>query len=240
MRDNALMRDDAPDPHLATLERTADALLRRFPNAGVGVTGSVGAGTHHAGSDLDLLVVDDGIVRDWQLAVHEGGVRVNVVCAHPARFAAQLRADAPRFAAVGASYVLSARALRDPAGHLAALQAAARAAVGMRESARGELLARAEATARDLLSHHAAENGRWAVAASVWTTVEAAHLAAGRTALEKGDGRRPFEVLARADPELHALARTALTGGGPPAEAVEAVERMIARVFGPERGAGHG
>jgi len=199
-----------------------------MPEAGIGVTGSFATGRHHAGSDVDLLVADPAVRRDWQMAVHEDGIRVNVLCVHPQRFAAQLAADATLFAAVRASYVLSARPLHDPHGRLAALQGDARAALALRETARGELLARLEATARELRRRSERGPDFWAVGA-LWSAVEAAHLRAGRTALDKLEGNRPFEVLERHDPELHALARAALQGSAPLRETVDAI---LERVFG--------
>jgi hypothetical protein len=218
-----------PDPHAALCERALAALEARFPGAGIGVTGSFAAGRHHAGSDLDLVVVSPSVRRDWQMAFREQGVRVNVLCVHPERFAAQMRADAAAFAAIRASYLLSARAVSDPHGHLAALRDEARAAVALREHGRGELMRRLHRTALDLLARGAGTLDVWAVGA-LWTAVEGAHLRAGRTALEKGDGNRPFQVLERHDPELHALAHAVFEG----APARETVAEMIARVFGPD------
>jgi len=209
-----------PDPHLALLDRAVAALEERFPRAGIGVTGSVAAGRQSVGSDLDLLVADPSVARDWQMAFREGAIRVNVVCVHPERFAGQLRADAAAFAAIRASYVLSTRPLRDPEGHLHALRADARAALALRDTGRDELLARLEDRARELLSRSGSTPDVWAVGA-LWITVEAAHLAAGRTALDKREGNRPFEVLERHDPELHALARAVLHGTAPARETIE-------------------
>lgn len=216
------------DPHAALCERASAALHQRMPEAGIGVAGSFAAGRHHAASDLDLLVADPAVRRDWQMAVRDGGIRVNVLCVHPQRFGAQMVADATLFAAVRASYVLSARPLHDPHGRLAALQADARAALALRETSRGELLARLHATARELRRRGDGGPDFWTVGA-LWSAVEAAHLHAGRIALDKREGNRPFEVLERHDPELHALARAALLGTAPLRETVDAI---IERVFG--------
>jgi len=216
------------DRHAALLERAAEALAARFPTAGLGVTGSVAGGRHHAGSDLDLLVVDTAITRDWQMAFHADGVRVNVVCAHPDRFAAQMRADAPAFGAVRASYVLSARTLRDPAGQLEALRGHARDAVALRHAARGELLAALAAAARGRLARAGNVLDAWS-ASALMNAVEGAHLRAGRTALDKAEGNRPLEVLAREDPALHARVAAVLAGAAP---VHPAVGEIVDTVFG--------
>jgi hypothetical protein len=213
-------------PHTALLERVTDALAARFPAAGIAVTGSVAAGTHHTGSDLDLLVVDTTVARDWQMAFPAEGVRVNVVCVHPERFGAQMRADAAAFAAVRASYVISARTLRDPAGHLDTLRDHARRAVELRRTNRDELFAVHAAAARARLARSEGGLDAWAAAALV-AAIEGALLRAGRTALSKADGSRPMVALASEDPALHARIAALLAGAVPVSEAVEDIISLV-------------
>ena len=217
------------DPHLRLLERWTGALAERFPAGGIGVAGSVAAGRHTADSDLDLLVADRGVARGHQLAVRDEGVRVNVVCVHPDAFAALLRDDAHRFAGIRTSYVAGVRVVRDPDGALAALQDAARQVLRARaESPEPFLAALRERAAAALAGVDEPRAGPRSAAVASFLA-DAALLRAGRTALDKRDGLRPFDALAGVDPGLHGMLEALLLHGAPPRATLD---RAFAHVFG--------
>src|SRR5262249_51683951 len=56
---------------------------RRFPDAGLAVTGSASRLAHRPDSDLDLVVANRAFARDAQFAGEQGGVRFAVVCLRP-------------------------------------------------------------------------------------------------------------------------------------------------------------
>ncbi len=217
------------DLHARLLERWTAALAERFPDAGIGVTGSVAAGRHGAGSDLDLLVADREVVCGHQMAVRDEGVRVNVVCVHPDAFAALMREDAPRFAGIRASYVAGARVLRDPEGALAALVDAARESLRRRAENPGPLLAALRERAAAALAGVEEPRAGPRSAAVVSLLADAALLGAGRTALDKRTGLRPFDALAEVDLPLHRAFEALLLRGAPPRETLE---RAFEHVFG--------
>lgn len=176
---------------------------------------------------MDLLVVDDTVTRDHQLVFRERGIRVNVMCVHPARFAARIRGDASRFAGVRLNYVLAARPLRDPRGQLSALQADARAVLHARTERRAEILASLRARIEPLVA--AADRGSpGAVADALPLLADAVLLRRGRTARTKAEGR-PFDALASVDPRAHALVREVLREG---ARAGPLLAQLQARAFG--------
>jgi hypothetical protein len=223
------MDTNAPDLHLRLLDRWSAALAARFPDGAIGVAGSVAAGRHGPASDLDLLVADRAVRHARQAVSHDEGVRVNVLCVHPERWAALLDDDAYRFAGVRTHYVLGVRVLRDPHGLLAPLQAYARGVLARRDAGPADLLA----TLRDRVSAvlpAAADEPRPGprTARALRLLAEAALLKAGRTARDKRDGRRPFHALAATDPALHRMTE-ALVRGGAPARAT--LESAFLHVF---------
>lgn len=217
------------DLHARLLERWVSALARRFPSAGIGVAGSVAAGRHGAGSDLDLLVVDRGVTHGQQLAVRDAGVRVNVVCVHPGAFAALVRDDAHRFAGIRASYVAGARVVRDPEGSFAALAEATRASLAERSERPERLRALLRERAAAALARVDEAPAGPRTAAAVSLLADAVLLRAGRTALDKRAGLRPFDALAEVDPALHRALGDVLLRGAPPRETLE---RAFTHVFG--------
>lgn len=218
------------DRHLRLLDHWSRALAARFPEGGIAVAGSVGAGRHGPASDLDLLVADRSARRARQTVAVEDRVRVNVVCVHPERWAALLDEDAFRFAAIRSSYVLGARVLRDPHGLVASLQASARAVRARREHEPAALLAVLRGRAADALARADEPRPGPRTRRALSLLVEGALLRAGRTAADKREGRRPFEALAHADPVLHGMAAALLRHGAPPRETLRAA---FAYVFPP-------
>lgn len=226
------MDTNAPDLHLhlhlRLLDRWSGALAARFPQGGIGVAGSVAAGRHGPGSDLDLLVADRAVLRARQAVAHDQGVRVNVVCVHPDRWAALLDEDAYRFAGIRTSFVLGLRVLRDPHDLLAPLQAAARAVHARRAADSALLLATLGERATAMLTAAVDEPGPGPrTVQALRLLAEAALLKAGRTARDKRDGRRPFAALAAADPVLHSMTETLVRDPAPPRAALQSAFRHV-------------
>lgn len=223
------MTTDAQDVHLAIVGRWVAALAERFPAAGVGVAGSVAAGRHGPDSDVDLLVADRSVRRGQQMVWTDEGVRVNMVCVHPDAFLALLHEDAHQFAGVRLSYVFGARVLRDPHGALAALREGAAAVLRGRQAERDLLLARLRERATIALGAVDEPVAGPRSMNVLWMLADAALLRAGRTALHKAEGLRPFDVLAEADAETYRAAEELLLRGAPPRPTLE---RAFAHVFG--------
>lgn len=231
------MEANTPDLHLRLLDKWSGALAARFPDGGIGVAGSVAAGRHGPASDLDLLVADRAVLRARQAVSHDEGVRVNIVCVHPERWAALLDEDAYRFAGIRTSFVLGLRVLRDPHGLLEPLQARARGVLARRDEDSAAMLATLrERTAAVLAAADEPRPGPRSIKV-LRLLVEAALLKAGRTARDKRDGRRPFEALAAANPGLHRLAQALLRGNAPPRATLE---QAFFHVFPPAEGEGPG
>jgi len=135
-----------PHPRDAHVE-AADALLRRlavaFPAAGLGITGSVAAGTHGPASDVDLVMVDGSFRRDMQFATVSRGVRCAIVSLRPGLGAERER----RWMLQSAgdmhivSMVRSAFVARDPAGVLGEMQRTVARLDAERITRRDELVA---------------------------------------------------------------------------------------------------
>ncbi|HET7229029.1 MAG TPA: nucleotidyltransferase domain-containing protein [Longimicrobium sp.] len=215
-------------PHAAIAAACADGLAARFPGAGIGLSGSVAEGRHTAASDVDLLVVDDAIARDHQAVFREQGIRVNVLCVHPARFAARIRGDAGRYAGIRLNFVLAARPLRDPRGHLSALQDEARAVLHARTERRGEILESLRARIAPLIAAAPGPDSERAMLDALPLLADALLLRRGQTARTKAESR-PFDALAAADPGAHALVQAALRGDEDPAPLLA---RLYTRAFG--------
>jgi hypothetical protein len=112
------------DAHVAAAEAMLRRLAAVFPEAGLGVTGSLATGTHHAGSDVDMVLADPSFRRDMQFASTSEGIRVAVVCLRPSldarrerRWTLQSGGDVRIVSMVRSAFVA-----RDPRGALAELQ----------------------------------------------------------------------------------------------------------------------
>lgn len=131
------------DAHSAAAESMLAHLAAAFPQAGLGVTGSVSTGTHHDGSDLDLVVVDASFRRDMQFATVSEGIRTAVLCLRPGFDAERERrwmlaagSDTTMVAMVRTAVVA-----RDPAGCLREMQRTVARLDGERLARRDELIA---------------------------------------------------------------------------------------------------
>lgn len=149
---------DSRDAHTVAAEAMLHHLAASFPDAGLGITGSVATGTHGPGSDLDLVVVDASFEREMQFAPVSQGIRTAIVCLRPA-FDAE-REQRWMLAAgsdlVIASMVRGAFVARDPAGCLASMQHTVARLDAARRTRSDELVAmrreHARATVRALAS----------------------------------------------------------------------------------------
>ncbi len=149
------------DAHVAAAEAMLRRLAAAFPGAGLGITGSLAAGTHRAGSDVDMVVVDASFRRDVQFASASEGIPVAIVCLRP-------RFDATRergwMLQSGAdvrivSMVRSAFVARDPAGSLAEMQRTVARLDAERRVRRDELVALRREDARSLVGALAGGSG---------------------------------------------------------------------------------
>lgn len=131
------------DAHLAAAEAMLRRLAAAFPAAGLGITGSVGTGTHGPGSDIDMVMVDASFRRDMQFATRSEGIPTAVVCLRPRFDAARERrwmlASGSDVRIV--SMVRSAFVARDPAGALSEMQRTVARLDSERLSRRDELVA---------------------------------------------------------------------------------------------------
>lgn len=112
------------DAHVAAAEAMLRRLAAGFPSAGLGITGSVGKGTHRPGSDADLVMVDASFRREMQFATVSEGIRTAVVCLDPRFDAARERrwmlaagGDVATIVMVRIAFIA-----RDPAGALGEMQ----------------------------------------------------------------------------------------------------------------------
>ena len=131
------------DAHLAAAEAMLARLAAAFPDAGLGLTGSVSTGTHGPASDLDLVVVDASFRREAQFATVSEGIRTAVVCLRPhvdeereRQWTLAARDDVPLLAMVRSAFVV-----RDPAGVLGRMQHTLARLDGERRTRRDELVA---------------------------------------------------------------------------------------------------
>ena len=131
------------DRHMAAAEAMLGRLAAAFPNAGLGLTGSVSTGTHGPGSDLDLVVVDASFRREAQFATVSEEIRTAVVCLRPHFDAERQRrwmlssgGDVPLLSMVRTAFVA-----RDPAGVLEKIQGTLAHLDQERRTRRDELVA---------------------------------------------------------------------------------------------------
>ena len=131
------------DTHVAAAEAMLRRLAEAFPRAGLGITGSLATGTHHAGSDVDLVMADASFRRDMQFASAAEGIPVAVACLRP-RFDA--RRERRWMLQSGGdvrivSMVRSAFVARDPDGALGEMQRTVARLDAERLTRRDELIA---------------------------------------------------------------------------------------------------
>lgn len=223
------------DAHAAAAESMLGHLAAAFPRAGLGVTGSVSTGTHHAGSDLDLVMVDASFRRDMQFATVSEGIRTAVLCLRPGFDAERER----RWMLAGGSdtamvaMVRTAVVARDPAGCLRELQRTVARLDGERLARRDELIAlrreHALAVRRALAEGRAADEQHLQL--ELFTTVtDGWFLREGMVIRSRQESREVLETIESCDAALAALLREAI----PFTRASSApLLRAADRVFGP-------
>ncbi|HSU15379.1 nucleotidyltransferase domain-containing protein [Longimicrobium sp.] len=131
------------DAHTAAAEAMLRRLAAAFPDAGLGITGSLATGTHGPGSDIDLVMTDASFRREVQFASASEGIPVAVVCLRP-----RFDADRERRWMLQSggdvrivSMVRSAFVARDPGGSLAEMQRTVERLDAERRTRRDELVA---------------------------------------------------------------------------------------------------
>jgi hypothetical protein len=203
------------DARAAAAESMLGHLAAAFPQAGLGVTGSVSTGTHHAGSDLDLVVVDASFRRDMQFATMSEGVRTAVLCLRPGFDAQRERrwmlaagSDTAMVAMVRTAVVA-----RDPAGCLRELQRTVARLDGERLARRDELIAlrweHALAARRALAEGPGADQPHLQL--ELFTAVvDGWLLREGRVIRSRQESQGVLEAIERCDAALAALLREAI------------------------------
>jgi hypothetical protein len=138
-----VLPDGIRDAHLVAAEAMLSRLAITFPDAGLGITGSVGTGTHGEGSDLDLVVVDASFQREMQFATVSEGIATAILCLHPAFDAKrELRWTLAAGGDVAmVSMVRTAFVAWDPAGQLRGMQRTLARLGEARRARRDELIA---------------------------------------------------------------------------------------------------
>lgn len=190
-------------------------LAAAFPGAGLGVTGSVSTATHHAKSDLDLVVVDLSFRRDMQFATLSEGIRTALLCLKPGFDAERERrwmlasdADRAMLAMVRAAVVA-----RDPVGCLGEMQRVVVRLDGERLARRDELMAlrreQVRAVKRTLCEgggpgSHELQLELFAAVVDGWLLRE------GLAITSKQESRATLETIEGRDPSLAALLRGAV------------------------------
>jgi hypothetical protein len=224
----------AGDPHTRAARALASRLAAVFPRAGIGVTGSVAAGTHGADSDLDMVVVDAAFQHDAQCATRVNGIRASIVCLRldggPAR--AQGWALAAGGDARIVAMIRSVHAVHDPDAALEGLQRVVAACDAERVASRAGLLTVLRERAAALVRALDQTPLRAALLARLLNVIlDGWCLKQGLTIDSKETDRRLFETIADADPALGELLCLALplTSGSRPA-----LLGAFDLVFGPE------
>jgi hypothetical protein len=198
------------DAHLSAAETMLRRLAAAFPTAGLGITGSVAAGTHGPGSDLDLVVADASFRRDMQFATRSGEIPTAIVCLRP-RFDAA-REQRWRLAS-GAdvlivSMVRSAFVVRDPAGALGEMQHTVARLDRERLSRRDELVAvrRGDALALVRALHEGSGASDEQLQLRLFeAVVDGWYLQQGLAMDTRQASERMLETIAARDAALHAL-----------------------------------
>ncbi|HVG44303.1 MAG TPA: nucleotidyltransferase domain-containing protein [Longimicrobium sp.] len=196
----------------------AEAMLRRlaaaFPQAGLGLTGSVATGTHGPESDLDLVMVDAGFRREMQFATVSEGIRTAVLCLRP-----ELDEERERrwmLAAGGdvrmVSMVRSAVVARDPSGVLGELQRTIARLDRERRTRREELVAdrRAHALAAVRALHGGGASDEHLQLELFTTIVDGWFLRRGLAMDTRQESERMLETIAGRDAALSTLLREAV------------------------------
>ena len=220
----------------------AAAMLRRlaaaFPQAGLGLAGSVATGTHGAGSDLDLVMADAGFRRDMQFATVSEGIRTAVLCLRP-----ELDAERERrwmLAAGGdvrmVSMVRSAVVVRDPAGVLTGLQRTIARLDAERRTRRDELvdLRREHALAAVRALHGGGVSDECAQLELFSAIVDGWYLRRGLAMDTRQESERMLETIAGRDAALAALLREAVPLTH---RSLAPLLRAVDYVFGPDAAA---
>lgn len=207
---------DVPaDAHVAAARAMLLRLADTFPSAGLGITGSVAAGTHGPDSDLDLVAVDASFRREMQFATVSEGIRTAILCLRPGFDAA--REQRWTLAAGGdvvmVSMIRSAFVARDPAGWLGAMQRTVARLDAARPSLREELMAlrRAQALEAVRLLHAGTGPGDAHLQLELCSAViDGWFLRQGLAMDTRQETEGALETIAGRDAELAALLRAAV------------------------------
>ncbi|HET7231525.1 MAG TPA: hypothetical protein VFJ16_16060 [Longimicrobium sp.] len=194
-------------------------MLRRlavaFPSAGLGISGSVGLGTHNPLSDLDLLVVDASFQREMQFATVSEGIRTAILCLRPdfdgereRRWMLATSGDVPMLVIVRISFIA-----RDPDGVLGQMQRTLTRLEGERLLRRDELATVRRGHAMEIIRRlgPAGSAGRPQLQMELFAAiVDGWYVRQGLRRDTRQDGERTFVTIAERDAPLAALLRQAV------------------------------
>ena len=199
----SMMEAVSEDRHFQAAKTAVHALADAFPEAGIGITGSVASQTHGPQSDVDLLLVSRAFRHNVQYGLLVDGIQCPVVCLHPGVGEAQIVQWAQAYGGRAAlpCMIASAHVAQDPHGELNGLiDAVSRARtlrreqpdmlVGQLKQAAEQLHVQAARSAEQMRPHLNLERLDRAVAA--WM------IRSGRIAADKRDNRHLLERM-RAD-----------------------------------------
>lgn len=227
------------DAHVAAAESVLRRLAAAFPSAGLGITGSVGKGTHRPDSDLDLVMVDASFQREMQFATVSEGIRTAILCLNPRFDAARERrwmlasgGDVATIVMVRIAFIA-----RDPAGALGRMQGTVARLDAERATRRDELFAvrRDDALkAARALRREGAEGGVPLQMALFAAIVDAWYLRQGLVMASRKASERILHRIAERDAPLAVLLRASVPVT--PAT-VETLLRACDLAFGVDAGA---
>lgn len=224
------------DGHIAAAEAMLCRLAAAFPRAGLGISGSVGLGTHQPSSDVDLLVVDPSFRREMQFATVSEGIRTAVLCLRPGFDAERERrwmlassGDVPMLVIVRITFIA-----RDPEGHLGEMQRTLARLEAERLARREELVAVRRSHAAEIV--RLLDSGSGAPPPQLQMELFAAvvdgwYLRHGHTRNTRQEGERMFDTIAAHDPALAALLRQAVPMTH---SSRDVLLRAFEHVYGPE------
>ena len=192
-------------------------LAMELPSATIALCGSLARGTHHPGSDVDLLVIDRGIAPAQKLHFLHGSTLFTMVCLTPTPTPTDIELLSLAFDPQNANYVLGACALKDPGGFLDPLQRAVAEGLKRRAEQDPELVSRLEdhaALLRMRVRYPLAVEGREMLCYQLLSTLLSVWAIRERVPLrDKPDYLKVFGRMRSSDPVLYDLVAACLPMG---------------------------
>ncbi len=128
------------DLHLKIVNDLTKKLKTNFPNAGIGISGSVAAKKHSRKSDIDLLLVDKTFKKNKQFTFFNYGVDINLLCLNPNLLENQISVWSFLFNSQHLGYITSANIIFDPESSLGELKEKTKEIIIQRKSSAQQVL----------------------------------------------------------------------------------------------------